>query len=314
MNSIILKGRAKINLTLDVVGKRENGYHDLEMIMQTINLYDTIYIRKTKVTGVRLKSNYSWLPTNEKNIAYKAAQLFFNEADINGGVAIEITKRIPVAAGLAGGSTDAAATLVGMNRLYETYYSKEKLMEMGLKLGADVPFCIARGTMLAEGIGEKLTPLKPIPLTYVVLVKPSFSASTAVVYKNLDINQIKKHPETQNVIEALNKGNIQAIAKNMSNVLEEVTIPMYPEIQKIKDAFTKYDAMGTMMSGSGSAVFGLFNTKEAALRASKYFKLQHNMREVYVTTTYSPNHTIGSHARQKRFSKEEVIKDVRREL
>lgn len=288
MNSIILKGRAKINLTLDVVGKRENGYHDLEMIMQTVNLYDTIYIRKTKVPGIRLKANYSWLPTNEKNIAYRAAQLFFEESGINGGIAIEITKRIPVAAGLAGGSTDAAATLVGLNRLYETHYSREKLMEMGLKLGADVPFCIVRGTMLAEGIGEELTPLTPMPQTYVVLVKPPISVSTAVVYKNLDLNQIKKHPETKIVIEALEKGNVQKIADHMSNVLEEVTIGMHSEIEDIKKDFMKHGAMGTMMSGSGSTVFGLFNTREAANKAAKFFKMHHNIREVYVTTTYSP--------------------------
>lgn len=288
MNSIMLKGRAKINLTLDVVGKRENGYHDLEMIMQTVNLHDTIYIRKTKVPGIRLKSNYSWLPTNEKNIAYRAAQLFFEESGIDGGVAIEITKRIPVAAGLAGGSTDAAATLVGLNRLYETHYSKEKLMEIGLKLGADVPFCIVRGTMLAEGIGEELTPLTPMPHTYVVLVKPPISVSTAVVYKNLDINSIKKHPETKIVIEALEEGNVQKIADHMSNVLEEVTIGMHSEIEVIKKDFMNHGAMGTMMSGSGSTVFGLFNTKEAANRAAKFFKMHHNIREVYVTTTYFP--------------------------
>lgn len=310
MNSIILKGRAKINLTLDVVGKRENGYHDLEMIMQTVNLYDTIYIRKTKVPGVRLKSNYSWLPTNEKNIAYRAAELFFKESGISGGVAIEITKRIPVAAGLAGGSTDAAATLVGMNRLYETYYSKEKLMEMGLKLGADVPFCIARGTMLAEGIGEELTALTPMPPTYVVLVKPAFSASTAVVYKNLDINNIKTHPDTQRVIKALEEGNVKEIASNMSNVLEEVTIPMYPEINDIKDAFMKHGAMGTMMSGSGSTVFGLFETKEAAQKASRYFKMQHNMREVYVTTTYSPiSSNTKAHKGQRKALKRRGVKE-----
>lgn len=309
MNSIILKGRAKINLTLDVVGKRENGYHDLEMIMQTVNLYDTIYIRKTKVPGVRLKSNYSWLPTNEKNIAYRAAELFFEESGIRGGVAIEITKRIPVAAGLAGGSTDAAATLVGLNRLYETGYSKEKLMEMGLKLGADVPFCIARGTMLAEGIGEELTPLVPMPTTYVVLVKPSFSASTAVVYKSLDINNIKKHPDTQRVIKALEEGNVKEIAENMSNVLEEVTISMYPEIEDIKEGFRKNGALGTMMSGSGSTVFGLFETEEAAKKASRYFKTQCNMREVYVTTTYSPNDSKAKgHSRQRKVLKRRGVK------
>lgn len=308
MNSIILKGRAKINLTLDVVGKRENGYHDLEMIMQSVNLHDTIYIRKTKVPGVRLKANYSWLPTNEKNIAYRAAQLFFEESGIDGGVAIEITKRIPVAAGLAGGSTDAAATLVGLNRLYETHYSREKLMEMGLKLGADVPFCIVRGTMLAEGIGEELTPLKPMPHTYVVLVKPPISVSTAVVYKNLDINRIKKHPDTKTVIKALEEGNVQKIADHMSNVLEEVTIEMHPEIEDIKKGFIKQGAMGTMMSGSGSTVFGLFNTREAAHKAAKYFKMHHNIREVYVTTTYWPIPKNKDNKGQRKGSKRRGVK------
>lgn len=299
MNSIILKGRAKINLTLDVIGKRENGYHDLQMIMQSINLHDTIYIRKTKTKGVRLEANYSWLPTNEKNIAYRAAQLFFEESNIQGGVAIEITKRIPVAAGLAGGSTDAAATLVGMNRLYNTRYSKEKLMEMGLKLGADVPFCIMRGTMLAEGIGEVLTPLKPMPSTYVVLVKPPVSVSTASVYKGLNLETIKTHPDTQAVIKALDEGDVRKIASHMSNILEEVTISMHPVIQEIKESLMEYGAMGAMMSGSGSTVFGLFNNREAAAKAANYFKVQCNMREVYVTTTYSTIEKKGRISRRR---------------
>lgn len=310
MNSIILKGRAKINLTLDVVGKRENGYHDLEMIMQTINLYDTIFIRKTKVPGVRLTSNYSWLPTNEKNIAYRAATLFFEESGIKGGVAIEITKRIPVAAGLAGGSTDAAATLVGLNKLYGTHFSKEKLMEMGLKLGADVPFCIARGTMLAEGIGEVLTKLPPMPHTYLVLVKPPVSASTANVYKNLNLNNIKVHPKTSVVIQALEQGNMLEVAENMANVLEEVTIPMYPEIEDVKRLLIKYGAKGAMMSGSGSAVFGLFSSKEAAQKASKHLKMNHNMREVFVTTTYSPSmKNESAHRRKPKAMKRRGVKE-----
>ena len=289
MNSIILKGRAKINLTLDVVGKRENGYHDLQMIMQTINLYDTIFIRKTKTQGIRLKANHSWLPTNEKNIAYRAAQLFFEESGIEEyGVSIEITKRIPVAAGLAGGSTDAAATLVGLNRLYETFYKKEKLMEMGLKLGADVPFCIARGTMLAEGIGEVLTPLRPVPSIHVVLVKPPISVSTATVYKSLDLGNIKFHPDTPKVIQAIEHQNIKEIAANMVNVLEEVTVPMHPVISELKEELVMQGAMGAMMSGSGSTIFGLFDSKEKANKAAQYFKVERNLREVYVTTTYSP--------------------------
>ena len=287
MQSIILKGRAKINLTLDVVGKRENGYHDLRMVMQTINLCDTIFIKKTKTPGIRLTANYAWLPTNEKNIAYRAAQLFFEEAQIHSGIAIEITKRIPVAAGLAGGSTDAAATLIGLNKLFNTRFSKRKLMEMGLKLGADVPFCILRGTVLAEGIGEELTPLSPMPYTHVVLVKPPVSVSTATVYKNLDLDKITKHPHTEAMIEAIAKKDIRQVASHMVNVLETVTIPMHPIIQDIKDGLMKQGAIGAMMSGSGSAVFGLFENKEKAIRATQYFKMMCNLREVYMTSTYS---------------------------
>ncbi|WP_070000034.1 4-(cytidine 5'-diphospho)-2-C-methyl-D-erythritol kinase [Cellulosilyticum sp. I15G10I2] len=300
MNSIILKARGKINLTLDVVGKRDNGYHDLRMIMQTINLYDTLYIRKTKVSGIRLQANYSWLPTNEKNIAYRAAQVFLEEANINTGVAIELTKRIPVAAGLAGGSTDAAATLIGLNKLFNTRYNREKLMEMGLRLGADVPFCILRGTVLAEGIGEVLTPLSPMPYTHVVLVKPPISVSTAVVYKNLDINNIHLHPNTEAAIKAIQDKNLHSIATNMVNVLEGVTIPMYPIIQDFKEDLIRHGAIGAMMSGSGSTVFGLFESKEKAYAAAGYFKLQRNVRDVYTTTTYSKMQK-GVHVNDRRY-------------
>ncbi len=287
MNSIILKGRAKINLTLDVVGKRENGYHDLQMIMQSISLYDTLYIRKIKSSGIRLSSNYAWLPTNEKNIAYRAAQLFFEETGIQGGVAIEITKRIPVGAGLAGGSTDAATTLVGLNKLYATKLSKERLMEMGLKLGADVPFCISKGTVLAEGIGEELTPLTPMPPAHLIIVKPPFSVSTVTVYKNLDLSKLKEHPDTPQMIKAIEEGDIKAIASKMVNVLETVTIPMHPVIGEIKDRLMEEGALGAMMSGSGSAVFGIYETKEQAIKVANYFKMKCNYREVYVTSTYS---------------------------
>ncbi len=287
MNSIILKARAKINLTLGVTGKRDNGYHELEMIMQTINLHDTIYIRKATVPGIKLSINYSWLPKDERNIAYKAAKLFLDEMNINEGLSMEIFKRIPVCAGLAGGSADAAAVLIGLNRIFNTHLSKEKLMEMGLKLGADVPFCIARGTMLATGIGEILTPLVSMKQTYVVIVKPPINISTPTVYGNLDINNIKTIPDTQKVIKALEEGNVSEIAANMKNTLEDVTIKLHPEIGKIKELFIDYGALGSMMSGSGSAVFGLFETKNKAEEVARKLKLEHNMREVFVTTTFT---------------------------
>lgn len=287
MDSIILKARGKINLTLDVVGKREDGYHNLRMIMQTINLYDTLFLRKTKVLGIRLQTNYSWLPINEKNIVYRACQVFFEETGLEARVAVEITKRIPVSAGLAGGSTDAAAALIGLNRLFGTRYSRKKLMTMGLKLGADVPFCILRGTVLAEGIGEELTPLSAMPYTHIVLVKPPVSVSTAIVYKNVDISSIHLHPDTDAMMQAIKDQSLKNIAKNMVNVLEGVTIPMYPIIQDYKEDLVKQGAIGAMMSGSGSTVFGLFETKEKAYAAAGYFKMQRNVRDVYTTTTYS---------------------------
>ncbi|MDF2615116.1 MAG: 4-diphosphocytidyl-2C-methyl-D-erythritol kinase [Clostridia bacterium] len=300
MNSIILKARGKINLTLDVVGKRENGYHDLRMIMQTINLYDTLYIRKTKMPGIRLRANYSWLPTNEKNIAYRAAQVFFDEAQLDAAVAIEITKRIPVAAGLAGGSADAAATLIGLNKLFDTKYSRQKLMEMGLKLGADVPFCILRGTALAEGIGEELTMLSAMPQTYVVLVKPPVSVSTATVYKSLNIGDIKLHPNTEAMIKAIEDKNLNSIAGHMVNVLEGVTIPMHPIIKELKEELINHGAIGSMMSGSGSTVFGLFESREKAHAAAGYFKMERSIRDVYLTTTYCKIQK-GAHKNDRRY-------------
>ena len=200
---------------------------------------------------------------------------------------MEIFKRIPVWAGLAGGSADAAAVLIGLNRIFNTHLSKEKLMEMGLKLGADVPFCIARGTMLATGIGEILTPLVSMKQTYVVIVKPPINISTPTVYGNLDINNIKTIPDTQKVIKALEEGNVSEIAANMKNTLEDVTIKLHPEIGKIKELFIDYGALGSMMSGSGSAVFGLFETKNKAEEVARKLKLEHNMREVFVTTTFT---------------------------
>lgn len=286
MDTITLKARGKINLTLDVVGKRSNGYHDLRMIMQTINLYDTIKIKKTKMPGIRINNNLSWLPKDDRNITYKATELFLQESGIESGIYIDITKRIPVAAGLAGGSSDAAAMLIGLNKLFKTYYSKEKLMEMGLKIGADVPFCIMRGTALAEGIGEELTPLRSLPYTHIVLAKPNISVSTASVYNALDVNAIKEHPDTDDVVAAINHNNMPFVIGNMKNVLEEVTIKMHPQIQEIKRQMLEHGALGSMMSGSGPTVFGIFESKRKAAMAAEYFKNQCGLREVHVTSTF----------------------------
>ncbi|OON98063.1 MAG: 4-(cytidine 5'-diphospho)-2-C-methyl-D-erythritol kinase [Epulopiscium sp. Nele67-Bin005] len=289
MDTIRLRAKAKINLTLDVVGKREDGYHNLRMIMQTINLHDTIQITKTKSPKIQVKSNISWLPTDEKNIAYKAAQLFIEETGIKNGVYIDILKRIPVAAGLAGGSSNAATVLVGLNKMFKTGYTKRQLMEMGVKLGADVPFCILRGTVLAEGIGEVLTVLKPLPYTHILLVKPNISVSTQHIYQSLSVPDIRVHPQTNKVVKAIGRSDTKYIFSHMENVLQEVTIAQYPQIEKIKKTMIEQGAVASMMSGSGPTVFGIFNTKEDCIRVASYFREVYRLREVYVTSTYYPD-------------------------
>ncbi len=289
METIRLKAKAKINLTLDVVGKMDNGYHDLRMIMQTINLHDTLQITKTKLQKIQVKTNLKWLPDDDKNIAYKAAELFLQERQIKSGVYIDILKRIPVSAGLAGGSSDAAAVLVGLNKLFGTRLSKRQLMLMGVKLGADVPFCILRGTVLAEGIGDILTPLKSLAHTNILIAKPPINVSTAMVYGNLSIPNIKKHPQTDEVINAIQNNDNSFVFNNMYNVLQEVTITKYPQIQQIKEEMISQGAVASMMSGSGPTVFGIFETKQQCLDAASYFKVNLNLREVYPTTTYYPS-------------------------
>ncbi|ONI40343.1 4-(cytidine 5'-diphospho)-2-C-methyl-D-erythritol kinase [Candidatus Epulonipiscium fishelsonii] len=288
METITLRAKAKINISLDVIGKRENGYHDLRMIMQTINLYDTIYIKKTKSPKIQINTNIPWLPIDDKNIAYQAVQVFLEEANLKYGVYIDIFKRIPISAGLAGGSTDAAAVLVGLNKIFRTGFSKRKLMEIGVKLGADVPFCILRGTVLAEGIGEVLTPLPSIPYTYILLAKPNISVSTATVYQALCISSIKVHPKTDELINAIKCKDIKFIFSNMENVLQEVTIAMYPEIEKIKKEMLNQGAIASMMSGSGPTVFGVYKNNNDVIKAANYFKEIYGLKEVYVTSTYYP--------------------------
>lgn len=286
MDTIILKARGKINLTLDVVGKRDNGYHDLRMIMQTINLHDTITITKTKTEGIRINNNLAWLPKDDKNITYKAAAKFLEESNIKAGIYIDIFKRIPVAAGLAGGSSDAAAVLVGLNKLFGTHYSKRQLMKMGVEIGADVPFCILRGTVLAEGIGEVLTPLPSLPSMHILLAKPNISVSTASVYKALNVAEIEKHPATDDYVEAIKRQDINYMTTHMGNVLEDVTIKMHPQIEEIKQDMIRMGALGSMMSGSGPTVFGIFPSKYEATLAAEYFKNKCGLREVHVTSTF----------------------------
>lgn len=287
MNQIELKALAKINLGLDVLGKRENGYHDVRMIMQSIFLYDEVRIEKKEAAGIEVETNLKFLPVGEDNIAYKAAKLLIDEFGIGEGVRITLRKHIPVAAGLAGGSSNAAAVLFGMNRIFRLGLSQKDLMERGVKLGADVPYCIMRGTVLAEGIGEELKRLPAMPKCTVLIAKPPISVSTKTVYEALDSKEITEHPDIDGIIKGLELGNLKMIADSMGNVLEKVTVPMHPEIEEIKQEMKEAGALGAMMSGSGPTVFGLFESRAAARAAQRNIREKELTRQVYVTNIHS---------------------------
>lgn len=286
-NTIELKSLAKINLGLDVLGKRDNGYHDVRMVMQTIYLYDNVTIQKTEASGIQLKTNLFYLPENEDNLAYKAAKLLMDEFGISEGVSITLEKHIPVAAGLAGGSSNAAAVLVGMNRLFSLGLTQEELMERGVVLGADVPYCIMRGTVLAEGIGEILTPLPPLPKCYVLIAKPGINVSTKDVYERLDSKEITVHPNIDGILEGLEKQDLHDVVVSMGNVLEEVTIGMYPVIEEIKKVMKEAGALNSMMSGSGPTVFGIFDDRKAANRAKDAIRHSQLAKQVYLANVHN---------------------------
>lgn len=287
MKQIKLNARGKINITLDVLRKREDGYHDLSMIMQTVNLCDNLSIKITNSGNIEMTSNYSWLPCDERNLVYKAAALMKEKYDIKEGISLHLDKNIPVAAGMAGGSSDCAATLIGIRNLLKINASDKELMALGKTLGADVPYCILRGTALAEGIGEKLTQLSPFPDTILLIVKPPINVSTATVFGSLDLNKVDKHPDNKKMIELIKNKDLQGICDNMCNVLESVTIKNYPIIDTIKKAMINNGAMGSLMSGSGPTVFGFFENYDMALKALKYIRSKHHIREIYITTVFN---------------------------
>jgi 4-diphosphocytidyl-2-C-methyl-D-erythritol kinase len=287
MESISLKALAKINLGLDVVRRREDGYHEVRMVMQTIHLFDRLYIAKTGKSGVELTTNLPYLPTNDNNLVCRAGKLLMDEFHITGGVRVTLKKRIPVAAGMAGGSSDAAAMLYGMNELFELGLKKQELMERGVKLGADVPYCLMRGTVLAEGIGEILSPLPPMVKCPVLIAKPAISVSTKFVYENLKLDEHTKHPDIDGLVRDIKLGNLDAIANDMGNVLETVTIPEFPVIGDIKALMMRSGAINAMMSGSGPTVFGLFSDEETAERAYREMKESRLAKQVCLTTIYN---------------------------
>ena len=293
-----LKAYGKINLGLDVVRKREDGYHEVRMIMQTVNLYDKITMDKTSEPGIRTETNLPYVPDGEGNLAYRAAKLLLDEFDIQEGVTIRIKKCIPVAAGMAGGSTDAAAVLVGINRMFGLGLSKRELMKRGVKLGADIPYCIMRGTALSEGIGEILTELPPPPQCHIVLAKPQVSVSTKAVYGKLRANELtpEQHPDIDGMRDAIENGNLDGVIERLGNVLELVTIPDHPEIGTIKEIMMAEGAAGALMSGSGPTVFGIFKDADSAKRAYDALKKAEGgrlTRQVYLTRFFNQKKTVG---------------------
>ena len=286
-DTVTLKALAKINLGLDVLGRRENGYHDVRMVMQTIYLYDNVTMEKTEEAGIHLECNLFYLPVDETNIAYKAAKLLMDEFNIQEGVRIVLDKHIPVAAGLAGGSANAAAVLVGMNRLFSLGLTQEDLMERGVSLGADVPYCVMRGTVLAEGIGEILTPLPPLPKCCVLIAKPGISVSTKTVYEKLDSQEIEEHPDIDGILEGLEQEDLLKVASSMGNVLETVTIGDYPIIEEIKDVMKETGALNAMMSGSGPTVFGIFDDRSKAKEAQRKLRELQIAKQVYIANVHN---------------------------
>ena len=289
MNQIRFKALAKINLGLDVLRRKEDGYHDVKMIMQTINLHDSIYMKKIEEKEIRIRTNLYYLPNNENNLAYKAAKILMDEFDLPGGISIHLKKVIPVAAGMAGGSSDGAAVLFGMNKMYGLKLSMQELMDRGVKLGADVPYCIMRGTALAEGIGEKLTALPSMPKCHILIAKPPISVSTKFVYENLHANDLKPedHPPVDVQLAALEEGNLEKLVAHMGNVLERVTVPEYPVINEIKQKMMDHGALGAMMSGSGPTVFGIFTSYAKAKEAYQAIERSGLSKQIYLTTPYN---------------------------
>ena len=281
-----LQGKAygKINIGLDVLRKRSDGYHEVKMIMQTVSLYDRITITRLEDSSdIELETNLSFLPTNDNNIVYKAAKLLKDEFSIQNGLAIKLEKHIPVAAGMAGGSTDAATTLELLNTMFSLGLSKEDLMKRAVTLGADVPYCILKGTALSEGIGEVLTPLTPIMPCYILIVKPPIHVSTKFVYENLKLDELEAHPDIDVIVDAIHAGDVYAMANNMGNVLESVTEETYPVISSIKQLMIENGAISSLMSGSGPTVFGIYDNEDAIHDAATFFKLNYPSYRTYVT-------------------------------
>ncbi len=279
---------AKINIGLDVLGKREDGYHEVRMIMQTVGIHDELTVERFEGSGIRLTTNRSDIPVDDDNLICRAAKLFMGTLGISSGISVDLKKQIPVAAGLAGGSTDAAATLTALNDIFRTHLSQEELRSIGVKIGADVPYCIMGGTALSEGIGEILTPVDRCPDMRILLAKPPAGVSTAYVYKNLKLDEVT-HPDIDALISAIRGSDIRQIASNMGNVLESVTVKTDPVISDIKKIMMRNGALGALMSGSGPTVFGVFESDEDIQRAYDEVSRSGLCSDIFITSTYDPS-------------------------
>lgn len=287
-----LRAFAKINLGLDILRKREDGYHEVRMIMQTIQMYDVLEMRKVKKPGISLSVNYPYIPSDERNLVYKAAKLLMDEFQVKEGVEIRLEKFIPVAAGMAGGSSDAAAALVGVNRLFKLGLSEKDLMERAVNIGADVPYCVMRGTALAEGIGEKLTRIAQVPDCFVLIGKPGINVSTKAAYESLQLDQIQTHPDIDGMIRDIESGDLRAMTEKMENVFEPGIIGRYPVIGEIKALMEEHGALKAMMSGSGPTVFGIFDDRKKMEEAAAVLRESRLAKTVFATeVTKAGGHT-----------------------
>lgn len=285
MKTLTRNAYAKVNLALDVLRRREDGYHDVCMIMQNLSLYDTLTftMEEADALAITLSCDKEFVPCDERNLIYKAIVLMGETYHLTGHIHVELVKRIPVEAGMAGGSTDCATAFHAMRELYGLDVSDQELMKLGVKLGADVPYCIMAKTALSEGIGEVLTEVAPLPDCYVVVAKPTISVSTKMVYENLHANELQHHPDVAGMIEALKQGDLSGVASRMENVLETVTTKLYPQIEEIKQTMKESGAENAIMSGSGPTVFGLYREKAIAEQAAEKIRQQYGLSEVYVT-------------------------------
>ncbi len=287
LNSLKLKAYAKVNLALDVLRRRPDGYHEVKMVMQNLDIYDelefTVVERDSTETEITLTTNKEGIPTDDRNLICKAINLLFEEYNITSKINVNLIKNIPAEAGMAGGSTDCAATLKAVNTLYDLGLDEEALMRQGVKLGADVPYCVMARTALSEGIGEILTPVTGLSDCLVLVAKPPVNVSTKMVYTNLKLDEVSNHSDVDGMVNALENKNISAVADHMENLLETVTVKLHPEIEELKNIMKDMGALNAIMSGSGPTVFGIFTDKIKINAAAKHIQDKGLSKEVFVT-------------------------------